>query len=90
MNNLHQLPRETKEGTAKSLIEHFGGQWDNDFSVNPGSTIKLSFFKYLKKLVEDQNKKEADVAKFICDLIAGGVEIKSVTFPNGSPQINLK
>ena len=90
MNNLHQLPKETKEGIAKSLIEHFGGQWDNDFSVNPGSTIKHSYFKYLKKLVEDQSKKEADIAKFIRDLIADGVEIESVTFPNGSPKINLK
>ena len=90
MNNLLKMKRETKEETAKSLIEHFGGQWDNSFSVNPGSTITLGCLKYLKELVEDQNKKESVFAKTISELRVHGVEIESITFPDGYPQINLK
>jgi|ETNvirnome_2_300_1030623.scaffolds.fasta_scaffold05263_6 hypothetical protein len=90
MNNVVKIKKETKPEAARWLVEKFGGQWDDSFLVNPGSTITGPCLKYVKQLVEDHFKKESVFVKTISELRAHGVEIESITFPNGYPQINLK
>ena len=94
MNNVVKIKKDTKPEAARWLVENLGGQWDDSFLVNPGSTITGGCLKYIKELVkellEEQSKKEPVFVKTISELKVHGIEIESISFPDGYPKINLK
>tara|TARA_R110000824_G_scaffold179543_1_gene359770 strand:+ start:428 stop:697 length:270 start_codon:yes stop_codon:yes gene_type:complete len=89
MNNVVEIKKETKEETAQFLVNYFGGEWKENFSSDPGSTVTDGCWKYLKQLVLTNNKIESELIKIVKQFeFRGYVAVHG--FDNGKPQINFK